>query len=401
MPVTHNHTTIEHTLAKFSSKQRKSDGSQADWVHWASPTLLISLAVSTALDGGVAAAQLAVVWRRNQDSATNRGEITLEELDLLSFSNIAPSPLQLKPLRAVYSGTVVGIRYLHPLRTQLNSQSSFNQIQVRFQDASDASQFVAALSRFCPCKEETARPAGATMGPPASRQIPVSRAPSIVKRPTMAPASRPTIRYATPSFDALNMSSSPPVPASSASSSRTSTPAPAHSSAVPPERQGYFGSTETSQFDLAFQSEMTLSSGSQIDPTAPPAFPSVPVPSAAPVSTTALSNNPALLPSRSSSVVNAMLMDTTSDETQAQAQTQTQAHVSSTPARQTVSEPSVPPVPAASASILATVREIPALFQLTTPDLERAIGEIVREPGFLEFLGRVEGMWRVRGLVGR
>jgi len=36
--------------------------------------------------------------------------------------------------------------------------------------------------------------------------------------------------------------------------------------------------------------------------------------------------------------------------------------------------------------VLSVLREVPQLYQLSTPDLEQAVGQIVREPGFLEFV---------------
>ncbi|EJD52547.1 hypothetical protein AURDEDRAFT_158279 [Auricularia subglabra TFB-10046 SS5] len=442
MPVTHTHTTSEHVLAKFSSKSRRSDGSHADWMHWASPTLLITLAVSAASDGSVNAANLSVVWRR--DGGDNgRGDITLEELDLLSFSQISPSPLQMRPLRAVYNGAIVGIRYMHPLIVPPSSQPTFNQLQVRFQDASDASQFVTALARFCPCKEEPSRPNNTNaMGPPPAKQIMLTRTPSTV--------SRPTHRHATPAFSPMHMSSSPaPIPSSSSSSQRPAshasrqTPTTAYDESqvelcfdsssqlqdVTPSPRLPVPLQRTVMFDMPAPSAATpaelkraismLDSAAASFSNAPPSrsVPSIhtPAPIPTPVAGSSRPNPPAAIvpvamPPASVSTVQTPPMlppRAISDDAMQLADLTTPSRTSvvdpapvnfaQTPDQRPASNTNTTP----RDSVLASLREVPELYQLTTPQLERAVAEIVREPGFMEFLSRVEAMWHVRGLVGR
>ena len=74
---------------------------------------------------------------------------TQDELDLLSFSSLNLTPLRVTPLRAVYSGATVGIKYMFPLSPSTSSQpvviiqfiitalthvlvQTYNQIQLRF-----------------------------------------------------------------------------------------------------------------------------------------------------------------------------------------------------------------------------------------------------------------------------
>ena len=64
MPVTLTHITTDLVLSKFSSRQRKSNGSQGDWVHWTSPTLLVSLTVQATEQKAYHTARLVVIFRR-------------------------------------------------------------------------------------------------------------------------------------------------------------------------------------------------------------------------------------------------------------------------------------------------------------------------------------------------
>lgn len=117
-----------------------------------------------------------------------------EDLDLLSFSNLdSHAP----PLKAVYRGPVVGIRYLSPLTGPTSSPNvrmtwldlirhngcmlrkrrvftqSYCRFQVNFAYVSDATQFINAIRPVCPCKEIAG---GGPLPPP----IPVNK--SLVPR---------------------------------------------------------------------------------------------------------------------------------------------------------------------------------------------------------------------------
>jgi hypothetical protein len=44
---------------------------------------------------------------------------------------------------------------------------------------------------------------------------------------------------------------------------------------------------------------------------------------------------------------------------------------------------------------------MPDLFTLTADELEKMIGDVVREPGFLDLLEKIESLWRIRAFIGR
>jgi len=51
--------------------------------------------------------------------------------------------------------------------------------------------------------------------------------------------------------------------------------------------------------------------------------------------------------------------------------------------------------------IASTLRQFPDLFNLSPAELEKLVGEVIREPGFLEFCKKIEEMWRIRAFIGR
>lgn len=224
------------------------------------------------------------------------------------------------------------------------------------------------------------------MGPPAStakRQIALSKAPAVVKRPTMAAAARPA-RFATPAFEGINMSSSPAPPAASTPTLASSPPAEFPTPAAPtPVQTNHFASHEASQFELAYDSSSHL----PMDPVPPaPVVPDRPssldhATSAPTLTDTAMDVRPDCTP----------LQEPHERAQSFPAAVPVTVHSSSLPHRtptlsdmQTTHDASSAVTPAQS--VLAAVREVPALYQLTTPELERAIGEIVREQGFLDFV---------------
>jgi hypothetical protein len=51
--------------------------------------------------------------------------------------------------------------------------------------------------------------------------------------------------------------------------------------------------------------------------------------------------------------------------------------------------------------IIAALRRAPDLFKIPEDELEKMVGEVVREPGFIDFLEKVEKMWKIRSFIGR
>jgi hypothetical protein len=47
-----------------------------------------------------------------------------------------------------------------------------------------------------------------------------------------------------------------------------------------------------------------------------------------------------------------------------------------------------------------TLQHMPDLYKIPADELEILVSQTVREPGFADFLAKLEDMWRVRGLIG-
>jgi hypothetical protein len=190
---------------------------QPEWEHFAHPNMSLTLDVKKSMDNTYESVRLRIIWNNmNKGRDGTRGEVIMvrttkahicafstqrvlqEDLDLLSFSNLdsqghsAHGP----PLKAVYRGPVVGIRYLSPLtvpatspnvrmtwldlscrnRLHADKQRVFTQSYCRFQAnfayVSDATQFINAIRPVCPCKE--------IAGGPPPPPIPVNK--SLVPR---------------------------------------------------------------------------------------------------------------------------------------------------------------------------------------------------------------------------
>ena len=86
-------------------------------------------------------------------------QITLLSLDLTSFSDpalVACLPEQQLPLKAVYKGTVLGLRYLHVPDDQKSKGSAarteFKRVQVKFTSVEERKRFVQTVRSVCPVK---------------------------------------------------------------------------------------------------------------------------------------------------------------------------------------------------------------------------------------------------------
>jgi hypothetical protein len=115
---------------------------QSEWEHFAHPNMSLTLDVKKSMDNTYESVRLRIIWNNmNKGRDGTRGEVIMvrtskahicafstqrvlqEDLDLLSFSNLdsqghsAHGP----PLKAVYRGPVVGIRYLSPLTVPATS----------------------------------------------------------------------------------------------------------------------------------------------------------------------------------------------------------------------------------------------------------------------------------------
>ena len=117
---------------------------QTEWEHFAHPNMSLTLDVKKSMDNAYESVRLRIIWNNvSKGPDGTLGEAIMvrttsahicafltqralqEDLDLLSFSNLdhqghsAHGP----PLKAVYRGPVVGIRYISPLTVAATSQN--------------------------------------------------------------------------------------------------------------------------------------------------------------------------------------------------------------------------------------------------------------------------------------
>jgi len=86
-------------------------------------------------------------------------QISLLSLELTSFSSssiAACTPQDQLPLKAVYKGTVIGIRYLHiPPEERFKgryAQTEWKRVQVKFLSVEERKRFIEAIKGVCPVK---------------------------------------------------------------------------------------------------------------------------------------------------------------------------------------------------------------------------------------------------------
>ena len=234
------------------------------------------------------------------------------------------------------------------------------------------------------------------MGPPTvpvKRSITLTRAPSLSSSP-IVPVTKSRSGIVQRSSSTFDLAFSSPA-ATRSSIAMQSSPEPLTSS---PNASG-FPSARTAR-DLSPPLPASSQDVCMTDaPTSPLLYPAIPMTPAAPGRThsfASLSQIPmhhereenVLLATPSSAAVNTSGLATpyyTPPSTMPH--TATGHAAPSSPLPTTVVAPQPPmAIIAAKAAVLDTVRQVPELYQLSTPDLELAVGQIVREPGFLEFV---------------
>lgn len=95
---------------------------------------------------------------RHQPSPSHQ-HITLLSLDLTSFSDsslVACIPNEQLPLKAVYKGTILGLRYLHVPDDQRSkgplAQTEFKRVQVKFTSVEERDRFIQTVKSVVPIK---------------------------------------------------------------------------------------------------------------------------------------------------------------------------------------------------------------------------------------------------------
>ncbi|KAH9957943.1 hypothetical protein BC827DRAFT_1261462 [Russula dissimulans] len=370
-------TTGSYILEKYSrsypsyvsAQTQSSTARQPEWQHFANPVITLILDVKKSLDNNFESVRLRILWNMDMSQEGTQREITMEDLDLLTFSGLDSQVHsgQGPPLKAVYHGLVVGIRYQYPLTAPATSPTSYRRFQVNFASASDAAQFIEAISPVCPCKENTSPP------------------------PPQAPTNKPLIA----------MSGSIQAPSAHAPLVRSQTSAPRLPS-MPPPSSGANRAIEYGHHSYRSVKDVPTQKARDFPP------PSSSELSLAPPSSPAhLHTNPGFdgCSQRSSG-----LPEMDSSQLAAQAVRHTCTSSLPTSSQPTSSAPTLAPPPPSSLhgleektreAFLESLREMPELYSLTRPELENLVSVVVREPGFPRLLEALDSMWVIRGFLGR
>ncbi|KAJ6490640.1 hypothetical protein C8R47DRAFT_1123083 [Mycena vitilis] len=187
--------TTTYMLEKYSraySPKKASGGSE--WQHFTNPVLRLILDSKLSPDTPDSSMRLRIVWTMNGGAGVTQQDVVLEDLDLLAFSSLKDKS-DSSPLKGVYRDTTFGLRYLH-VQDSTDSQKVYRRFQVSFGAASVAQQLVNAIRDVCPCKT-TEPPAGALERKKTLAAIPVPK-PPIVPMPSVS--ERPAASSLVPGF---------------------------------------------------------------------------------------------------------------------------------------------------------------------------------------------------------
>ncbi|KAG1746301.1 hypothetical protein EDD22DRAFT_1004582 [Suillus occidentalis] len=341
-------TTVTYSLVKYSRSypSTQNPATDSEWQHFIHPVIHLYLDAKKSSTGNLVSVRLRIVW--NFDSSTNstdvdQREITLEDLDLLSFSSISNSRTdsgQLDhglPLKAVYRDAVVGIRYLHPRTADSTCQPVYRRFQITFTTATSAAQFIDAI-----------RPS--TTGPPDD----------ISRRGTILPA--------------------------------VSQPQPSNGQELlSDQRRLYFSQTihHPNPTLPAFASSTPVSTF-----VTPPETPRITIPksSQCQAPSSSINSTKGSLPDSS--------QPSSSIRSSSNAMPPPPLPSSVTRSLQSESRP-VEGHDSTRAQLVASLHDSPALHKLSHAELESIVAQVIREEGFAQLLASLDTMWRVKGFLGQ
>ncbi|KAK7038112.1 hypothetical protein R3P38DRAFT_2904523 [Favolaschia claudopus] len=366
--------TTTYMLEKYSRAYtaKKASGT-SEWQHFTNPVLRLILDSKLSPHLSDSSLRMRIVWTMDDDK-----DIVLEDLDLFAFSliktnNSGRDKADSSPLKAVYRDTTFGLRYLYvPESTE--SHKVYRRFQVSFATSSLALQLVNAIQDVCPCKPND---------PPNPKERK-----AVAARPSFAPQRQDTIIASNPTPEfSVSM-----IPQTSSLFHATTTQTPLRSEATfripdPP--------AASQPVLLPFSVHRPPS---RID--RPSASPAVPEPR----------------PSSSHSVYDHPMPDalqTALTLTNAAQPLQKPSSLSSlpdsSPPTSTADSAMMPPPPPAQVStydthadtiaLTAALREATGLYDLSHVALERLVGDVVREDGFVGLLEKMSSMWAMKALV--
>ncbi|TFY77552.1 hypothetical protein EWM64_g6461 [Hericium alpestre] len=383
-------STSSFTILKYSrstadpSSGEKSQANDLDWQHFVNPVIRLVLDTTKTSSGDLSSVRMRILWNMNagQDAMDiDQREVIFEDLDLLSFSPGKDSTQlsgtsQGLPLKAVFRDSIVGIRYLRNRVPGLGVPPSYRRIQINFDTAASATQFINSIRLVCPCKPNN--PHGPVRNATMNSSAAMSQM-ALATAPSVPPVAQP-MRRATALPQANAPRPSPRVPAktngvpSSESDMSLFAPAPAPSShmlSLPSD------SYSSSRFSSAVPSS---------DP-----LPDAPYQRNKARDVSGLLQNEVPMRSEGSGF---------SLPGSSQSSSNTAALMPPPPVPN--ARPSFPdalPSDTARASLLASLHETPDLYDLTRSELEGLVSQVVREPGFGKLLENLESLWTVKGFL--
>ncbi|PBK58845.1 hypothetical protein ARMSODRAFT_983495 [Armillaria solidipes] len=328
--------TSTFTLQKYSRSYPTSAGSE--WQHFTNPTIRLVLDAKNASGGDLESVRLRIMWTMDNG----------DPMDTTAGNHVLFRQSQGLPLKAVYRDLVVGIRYLHP--REYSANPTYRRFQITFTSAASVSQFINAIRTVCPCKAN-----------PAPAHGPVE--PSFQSSSTLRPA----------------------LPPSSVALSQA------------PYLHQYPSAPAFNNPDLTFTASQTKISRQE----APQSSQDTPlhVLSSSPVFPSLLP--PIVLNGASSPLPTSTPPAPKTAESQSSMNSAT--HPSIVPTSAPTAEPA-PSQPTSSSAIkdavLLSLRETTGLYDLPRSDLERLVGDIIREDGFSHLLTTLSTMWKVKSYLG-
>ncbi|OCH91449.1 hypothetical protein OBBRIDRAFT_886969 [Obba rivulosa] len=442
-------TSATYDLLKYSRCYAPSPLSSGqgdlEWQHFSNPTIRLVLDARKPDKGDLESFRLRIIWSLNNgpnSTETDQRDVVFEDLDLLSFSSIpalsaqsvhSTAAAQGLPLKAVFRGSVVGIRYQHPRITPAGATPLFRRFQVTFQSSSTAFEFISHVRFVCPCKANPAPPT-------SDLRLNASMLPSGARAPT-APKHLPQL--GTPSSDNMERSIPP-------SHSFITPPLPSkcqgfnlHSSATmltsSPIRHSQLG-TDHSVASRASGGLATPDPGTVLDSSSPGGIyahtsTNISTPSSGahemrissgdsrPGSrpSTVLSNSsttgafPALsqahfLVDEAASYGEKSLPSSSGPPSQALISSSNASGISPVAPGYAAASNESEICSRATATVQAqldagdfmqTLSETTSVYSLARADLEKLVAEVIREEGFAKLLSDLDSLWTTKGYLGR
>ncbi|KAJ7940214.1 hypothetical protein B0H13DRAFT_2395509 [Mycena leptocephala] len=363
--------TTTYVLEKYSrayTPKKASGGSE--WQHFTNPVLRLILDSKLSPEKANSSMRMRIVWTMNGGTGATQ-DVVLEDLDLLAFSSLADNDkTESSPLKGVYRDTTFGLRYLHvPESTDSQKVGTvYRRFQVSFTTPSVALQLVNAIRDVCPCKttEGSVKDRKKTVIPPRVPPAQDFVVPNVLPSPSLLlPAFTQLPSQHMPAMIKVPDAPIVPVPLP------TSSPALLQVLSSQPEQFVGFSSSPAGGARVLGPDPHQHHTLSLYDHPMPQAGEIQPHLSKAPPSSLPDSSPP-------SSSADSVMMPPPPPP----------AQVTNTPASASAS--------LSAETLSAALREATGLYDLPHAALERLVGDVVREDGFVRLLESVSNMWAMK-----